>query len=201
MSAIDKDEALQLLGEDVHLIHSCIQAGWDDFEQDFSIAQRIKLSPRTKANIVNDMIVERVKTSFDGHIGAEWLDINQMFLLSFFNGIVLRFKKLDSTFAASNNPTKQSNNFARQRSLPGIAKTIHLNAGYRLNELSTELEGIYLTCPRNRKDIYWWHELGDAAAEGYGTNIVLPFNPTPPSDTKPFKIIRRDDERKDATDK
>ncbi|MCQ0032549.1 hypothetical protein [Burkholderia glumae] len=200
MTSIDKDEALQLLGDDIRVIHDCIHDGWHDFQSDFSPAQRMKLSPRTQSNIVNDLIVERAKTAFDGHLAAECIDINQMFLVAFINGIAIRFKKLDSAFAASNNPTKQSNNFARQRNLPGIIKTVHLNAGYRLNEFATELEGIYLTCPRNKNDIYWWHELGDNADDAYGTNIVLPFPPAPPNESKPFKIIRRNDDKKDATD-
>jgi len=204
MKPIEKSVALELLGEDLDLIHNCVRLGWGDFQEDFTPAQRMKFCPRTRANMVNDLIIERAKSAFDGHIRAEFFEINQMWVAAFQSGIAVRFKKLDEGFSARNIPTQQALNFVRQGALPGIGEGVNLNAGYRLDAFATKLEGIYLTCPRGKKSNHWWHELGKDAGEGDGFSHQLPFAPdsgapaTPAE--KPYKIVRRGGEEKDAAD-
>jgi len=203
MKPIEKAAALDALGEDLELIHNAVRNGWQDYLDVFTPAQRMKLSSRSRASVVNDLIVDRARMAFDGHLRAECLDINKMFVVAFQGGIAVRFKKLDEGFVASGIPTGQAMEFVRQGALPGIGDGIHLHAGYRLDEFETELEGIYLTCPRGRSANYWWHELGVDEDEGRGTTVVLPFEPPGPLSPvdRPFRIVRRDGEEKDAADK
>lgn len=203
MKPIEKAAALDMLGQDIDLIHNCVRLGWEDFVEEFSPSQRVKLSSRSRASIVNDLIVLRARSAFETHLNAHCLDIQKMFVVAFQSGIAVRFKKLDEAFIASGIPTTQALDFVAQGALPGIGEGVHLHAGYRLDQFESELEGIYLTCPRGRSANYWWHELGKDADEGQGTIAVLPITPMDPGPLteKPFKIVRRGGEEKDAAGK
>ena len=202
MKPIDKAAALEMLGEDLDLIHNCVRLGWDDFDEEYTAEQKMKLSPRTRANTINDLIVFRARSAFDGHLRANCLDINQMFIVAFNSGIAVRFKKLSEGFTASNIPTQQALAFAQQGVLPGISESVNLNAGYRLDAFATKLEGVYLAYPRGRKANFWCHEFGADSGQGDGNNLLLPFTPGPgPLDQpaeKPYKIVRRGGEENDA---
>ncbi len=202
MKPVEKHAALELLADELPLVHSCIKLGWDDFMSEYSPAQRLKMSSRSRASVVHDLIVLRARETFETHIGAQCLDKEKMFVVAFHAGAAIRFKKLDERFLASGIGTSQALDFMAQEALPGIPEYVYLQAGYRLNGLETDLEGIYLTCPRGRSANYWWHELG-ADAQDASDGLVLPF-PTPGDsglDAAPYEIVRRGGEEDDAASK
>lgn len=204
--SIEKAAAIEMLGNDLDLIQNCIRLGWTDFEEGYTPEQKMKLTPRTRANTLADLIVYRARSAFDGHLRAECMDINQMFVVAFNCGIAVRFKKLDDSFVASNQPTRQAMMFAQQGVLPGISEGVNLNAGYRLDPLATKLQGIYLACPRGQASNHWLYNFNENGGEESGRNITLPLFPMGPDPVtklaeKPFKIVRRGGEEKDGTDK
>jgi hypothetical protein len=123
-----------------------------------------------------------------------------MFVVAFQAGAAVRFKKLDDGFLASGIGTGQALDFMSQEDLPGMPECVYLQAGYRLNLLETDLEGIYLTCPRGRTANYWWHQLDAESGVAFDDNI-FPFAPTEPSGPTgaPYEIVRRSGEEDDAT--
>lgn len=203
MKPVEKSVALKLLGNNLDLIHNCVRSGWADFLKKFSASQRMVMSTRSRRCLVNDLIVLRARAVFEGNVEAVCMDIQGMFVVAFESGVAVRFKKLDDSFKASGIPTTQSLDFMRQEGLPGVGDGIHLHAGYRLDRFEAELEGVYLACPRSRTANHWWHELKEGEISATGETVVLPFDPSGPvsPEERPFKIVRRGGEEKDAADK
>jgi hypothetical protein len=93
-------------------------------------------------------------------------------LIAIGNSFLLRFKKLRENLSTSNIPTQQSIAFSEQHSLelPGMPPRLtHVNAGYVLNRMQTEIASAHITCPTGKQLVWSIDLLGTASAE------IVPF--------------------------
>lgn len=161
MDAISQELAEKRLNRDLPLIFKCINDAWEKYMQAYPANLRIAHSARSRASLIHDHIVEMARKYLEPRIGVACHEINKLFLVSFDSGIVIRFKKLDDSYRSSNIRTQQSLGFMEQSQLPlpEIDTAINLQAGYRLNALETQLQGIYLTHPTGEQANAWVMEL------------------------------------------
>jgi len=139
----------------------CIRGGVvDDYEWYTEKAYVHTL--RTKANIRRDHVVTRIMEAFHGLPNTGLIEKNDgLFLLVLYSPIInqtlaIRFKKLDNTLKAANIPTQQAEMFDDQFPLPEVPpKATYANAGYTLNQIGTDVDGVYITCPNGPNDFYW----------------------------------------------
>lgn len=78
----------------------------------------------------------------------------------------LRFKKLNSRRRACNQPTKQVAEFKGQESIGDIRGLCHIEAGYLLNDMGSEIIGFNLLCPNGPKRFYWDIDLTSLESKG-----------------------------------
>jgi hypothetical protein len=187
MSFMAQEQVEQILKNELPLIRQCIRMGWDRYMKDYPIALRTEHSSRSRASLVHDHIVMFARQILEPRQGICCHEINKLFIVSFDCGIAIRFKKLDECFRASNIRTQQSMDFMEQEDLPEIQAAVKLQAGYRLNMLETDLEGIYVTCPASRQANSWVLEL---AEEQYGINNVSHIRGVEAASAKKPKGVR-----------
>ncbi|MDL2284499.1 hypothetical protein LJC19_05085 [Oxalobacter sp. OttesenSCG-928-P03] len=153
---------IQKIAEDLPVIYSCIKDGWAIYQKEYPEHLKIAHTSRSRASLVHDHIASLARQRLEPRFGVHCHEIQKLFLVSFNSGVVIRFKKLDDNFRSSNIRTQQSLGFMEQETLPEIGKAINLQAGYRLNELETDIEGIYLTLPIGESGNAWIFELNEA---------------------------------------
>lgn len=196
MKVLNKKFAVMRLGAYLILIRACFLRAWDEY-QSLPIEQRIKLTARSRANVIHDLIVYAVRQAFDSVADIRLMEINKLFLMAVGCDLVLRFKKLDESLRSSGIPTQQSIEFSSQGDLPGIEKVTHLEAGYCLNDLETAIEGIYICCP-NGTSVLWYYEI--EPEEGEGSNIILLPRPAAPMPGARFTIKNDEQGKEEAGD-
>ncbi len=139
-------------------------------------------TPRTRANIINDHIVDAAKQLFaERHPEIAPFHAKGRRLFEVPNAAVLHFKKLDKQKRPSNYPTLFALDFNDpQRFLPGLGPLPRLAVGYRPSEDWTSIDGIFVTRPDGNQ-IRWFIEIGGEAdaVQPFTTNI--PNAPTPPT--------------------
>jgi hypothetical protein len=118
------------------------------------------MTSRTRAAFLHDRILVHIRRQFDGEKGVSFVrGRGGLTLLALQHRFLIRFKKLRRDLRTSNIPTQQSLAFARQQTLPGIPALTHLNAGYVLNRMQTNIESTHITCP-NGKQVAWALPMG-----------------------------------------
>ena len=162
MKKYPKDVVIPKIAAELPIIHSCIQDGWKIYQQEYSERVKIAHSSRSRASLVHDHIVSLARQRFEPRFGVHCHIIGRLFIVSFNSGVAVRFKKFDDNFRSSNIRTQQSLGFMKQEPLPEIGEAINLQAGYRLNKLETDIEGIYLTLPISENGNVWVFELNGA---------------------------------------
>ncbi|WP_162247148.1 hypothetical protein [Rhizobacter sp. Root404] len=177
---IVQSRADRLLKKDYLIISQLIVDAWRDYQQ-YPFTIQTAHTPRTRASAVHDHMVLRAREAFASMPHAKCIDHSGLFIVLLYDRIALRFKKLDDEFRSSNIPTQQSLDFVRQESeLPGIKTMMNLQAGYRLNRLQTDLEGVYVACPRGAENL-WIKELPIVKMASSASVISFPpsIKPTP----------------------
>ena len=176
-----QSRADRLLRKDYRILSRVITTAWEDY-QAYPFDVQAAHTPRTRASAVHDHMVSRAREAFGSVLHAQCTEYGGLFMVLLYGRIAMRFKKLDDDFRSSNIPTQQSLDFVRQESdLPGIKSMTNLQAGYRLNRLQTDLEGVYVACPRGSYN-HWITELsiepGSAGASVVEFPGVPPKTPT-----------------------
>ena len=147
MAYISKTDAEIILAPIIPALRSCILGAWD---QSLSLPFRHTFESRTKSGIVRDMIVAKIKESFDSFPGVTPIQTKHHFFLGVQN-LLIRFKKLNLNRLPQNYPTKQAVALeAQELELPGMGNTVYLNAGYRTDVTATKITSVFLTCQRNK---------------------------------------------------
>ena len=164
----NSSEGSSVLAPILPRIQSALREAWRDLES-LPDTFRADMTARTRAGFLNDRILVHIRRSLDGEPGVTFLrGRGGLTLLAFKQRFLIRFKKLRSDLRTSNIPTQQSLAFARQQTLelPGMPPRLtHLNAGYVLNRMQTEIASTHITCPAG-KEVAWEIPLtADATAE------------------------------------
>jgi hypothetical protein len=106
--------------------------------------------PRTRANIVYDLMTVQARLEFRGARGTEIIDApSGVTLLSIADAVCIRFKKLDEESLPSNNRTQATKDWESGDDLPGIPSALQrLALGYRLNRLQTAVKDVLISNSR-----------------------------------------------------
>jgi hypothetical protein len=160
------------------VLGKCIKGAWKDY-LGYPDHLRLQHTPRSRASLVHDHIVMRVRNAFDDFDDVRLHDINKLFVLVLPGEVVIRFKKLNDNLRSSGIPTQQRLEFAAQGDLPGIESVTHLEAGYTLNEFETAIDGVHVVCPYN-DSVLWAHEIF-VEDDDQAKVVALPAGPTSPA--------------------
>lgn len=145
-------DAIKALGSHLGEIRKSIHEGWGMLDEvPWNVRQA--MSPRSRANLVHDLIVDRASR----RLPAEIVDLSDLKLFVFDGKAALRFKKFGDDYISRNQPTKQVERFRAQEQMPGFPPFMNLEAGYILDRYTSEITSTHLVCP-NGKGVYW--ELG-----------------------------------------
>lgn len=153
----NSSEGSAVLGPILPRIQLALRDAWRDLES-LPAAIRADMTARTRAGFLHDRILVHIRRSLDAEPGVTFLrGRGGLTLLAFKQRFLIRFKKLRSDLRTSNIPTQQSLAFASQKTLelPGMPPRLtHLNAGYVLNRMQTDIASTHITCPAG-KEVAW----------------------------------------------
>lgn len=134
---------------------------WADWNK-LPLRVRAQLTPRARANVIYDLILQRAKAYFN-KLGddspVKLIEKNHLFMFGIRGQVLFRFKKLDRAGRYKNIPTKQQVNLSLQQDLPGVpGKCALVVIGYQLNTLETEIRSILVTYS-NGTQVAWDYQL------------------------------------------
>lgn len=190
-----ESQARSILSPYFPMIYDAIAAAWNEYSQDIG-DWGPDMTDRSRASIVHDLTIRSAIQQFDEMQGVRVVEQNRLFLFIFDESIALRFKKLDENKRSRNIPTQVTLDFLAQQEIPGIASTLHLEAGYVLNELQTDIDGIYIVCP-TRDRVRWSWAL---QAPDVGQVVQFPTAPPQPSVFQLFESSPRLPQEQDGSE-
>lgn len=150
------EEAKQLIPqEDTDRMAGWVLGGASDYFLYEPEKKRVH-SKRSRASLIHDHVIDRILKGFEEMQGAQLFRRQGRYLLSVNDSYLASIKKLDKSMRARGIRTGQAVAFIGQLPLfdmpPGVT---HLILGYRLNDLQTGIEGVYIMCPDG--DAVSWH--------------------------------------------
>jgi hypothetical protein len=178
----------------VDLYRSCVRDRVDGYYVEYAKRFQIVHSPRSRASLIHDHIIDLVRRRFGEVTGAQLVTVRGRFVLTFsrqgsaFHG---SFKKVDRTHRPRFIRTRQAVRFVGQVPLFEVEGTAtNLILGYRLNKLATGLAGTYIICPDGDAVAWVWQIDGaeqidlfpvgqPEAPAAWGTGPQQPARPRP----------------------
>ena len=166
---ISKPQALQILNPYFPTFAEVIPTAFGTFISHCGKGLHI-MSNGAKSFNIHDYIVNEAENRFADNDNVKILKVGLLHLAIVEECLFLKFKKFSHDLSTSNQPTEQVKRFYSQQLvygeqpfLPGIVDEefivkesfANINIGYILNETSTGISSLHVTCPRNSKD-YWW---------------------------------------------
>lgn len=156
---ISEDSAKSVLINYFPTLYRANAYGWEEYHRGIAVTGWLPaMTKRGRANVVHDLSVDFLIKEFDDDRNVRISEKSGLHLFVFNDMVALRLKKLDEEKKSSNIPTQQAFDYINQCELPTIPKALHLECGYILNSLETEIEGVFLTCPEGDR-IAWFIEL------------------------------------------
>jgi len=157
---ISQSDVFGVLEPHIPTIRECVHAGLDDFNVNYD-SERFRLSARSRASVIRDLIFFHVRRLFEGVKGVKILQKETFEGLLVEQRILLRIKKLNNKKQASNLPTRQALDFSNQQLcfegfLPPIAC---LNLGYIPDKAWVCAEEIVIACPNSMKTNAWYIDI------------------------------------------
>lgn len=132
-------------------LYECISYGYSDYIEYDSPRGHIH-NETVKANLIRSYIIHRVKQLLVEDSSIRLVENNKMLLLIIADRIAVRFKRLDEHLKSKNVKTKNVIDFRLHKLEVEGTELISLDAGYRLNNLRSEIEEIYFVCPDGDKN-------------------------------------------------
>ena len=123
-------------------LYDVVMKAWQRWLSDF-VPRLPDASPRVRANVVNDLMIDEGRRNLANRRGANWVMSQGRYLLNIKDQAILRFKKLDKYLQTQNYPTLGSRLFDRQEQgdFEGIPSQLpRVTVGYRLIKFETEVE-------------------------------------------------------------
>lgn len=163
-----------------NLFIECVLPAWRKYwSQNFDDI-RHAFTPRTRANIMHDLMILNAQDKFAGIKNVKLHHIGGVFFIEINRNIFLRFKKLNENKMPSNIPTQQTRKLLYQEELPGMLPhpTI-LVVGYELNRFQIDIRAVTITCPNGSTNA-WDFELNMTSGEILEvTELITGPPPTP----------------------
>jgi len=154
---LTETEARALFEEYRHLFIRCFEEAWDEYNDggQYSTEQRAKHSKRTKASVVNDLMIHRAYVVFRNVSGVQFVVKHGYHHLSIRDRALVRLKKLDKQGRPSNIQTERVKNLnSPNTKIDGLpTRARRLVAGYQENGVGG-LMAIFIVAPVGRKIEY-----------------------------------------------
>jgi hypothetical protein len=188
---ISYTEAQEVLNVHYSKLWEVVDNSWKEW-QNLPASFTSISSKRGRANGVHDLMVKNAKNlSFsDGSFNT--IEIKGMFclLVSTNKGLIAcKFKKLTIDGHSMNQPTIQVDKFKCQEEISGIELAHHLEIGYVLNDMETEISSIDIVCPSGGT-ILWKAEI---TPNGANNSLVGLWEDDSSKTTDTgFKVVRKD---------
>ena len=160
------------LADHLDSLNRIIQAGFDRY---LKTSDRHVHSPRSRASLIHDFIVDEAMAHFSNIKGVHCFFSSQLFLMNFSGKVLLRLKKLGEGNRTSNVSTLQSSMFEDQVQTEMFGEPVRLTAGYHPNESFTEIIYKIITYFSNNKE-QWTIPIEANSVDENVTPIEL-FNP------------------------
>lgn len=167
MALITFEDANSALGSKFPSLWNVVTGAWDDYANFIPENVKALASPRSRASLVHDFMVQRSLTLAETELGVSCLKHRLMFVLVFETQkgyIAMRLKKLNEYGFSKNNPTRQVDDFKNQVEIAGIDAKHHLEVGYVLNPLQTGIQSVELVCPSG-DGVYWMADMSPTQAK------------------------------------
>ena len=156
-----------------------VRGGFDYYFRHYG-ENSFRHTPRTRANIINDHIVDLAKHHFaEKHpeIGSFKVKGRRLFQVP--DAAILHFKKLDRQKRPCNYPTLFAINFNDpEQFLPGFGPLPRLAVGYVPSRDWTRIDSIFITRP-DGKTVRWSIELGGEGDSPQPLTLPTSNAPTP----------------------
>jgi len=120
-------------------------------------------SKRSTASLIHDHIVDNMARFAESEPEVELHLVSNLWVLSFPQGYLIRFKKVGRAKLAAGHVTKQVRRFRNHQQLDGLPKAINLDLSYELDG-DGMLRAVYLICPASVTANMWDSELVDDGA-------------------------------------
>jgi len=144
MRRLSRDAALSLIEAHNERFWRVCEEPWERWKQ----SPDPRLSPRTRANLINDWMLDTARREFAGVPGSEFVEIESkgLVLLRLDGQLVVRFKKFDDSRRPRNYQTAHARQYNQQMSLPEIPPATRVYCGYRLNRFRTDIRDVSISC-------------------------------------------------------
>lgn len=136
-------------------------------------------SRRTRANILNDAMIDRAKANFPG--GVAMRHHRNLLLLQFAGtaDVLINFKKLNRRGRPSNYPTPNALLFQQAQQLPGLPDEIRLTLGYDFDETHQRISEVRVL-QQDGDHVVWSYEILPPGAT-VQLPLVVPIVPIAPA--------------------
>jgi hypothetical protein len=140
------------------------------------------MEPRTKASLIRDIMVRKLRDYCDKTDGAHLHRKHQLTLVGLESCYVLRVKRLAAGFAVGVSPTQASKQYDANE-LPDYANELFEDApeatllylGWSVPENSPNEFKLYLICNNSRRQVLWAIALDDGQDDGRRVPVPLPL--------------------------
>lgn len=131
-------------------------------------------SRRSTASLIHDHIVANMARFAEDRPGVQLRSNQNLWVLSFPEGYLIRFKKVGRKKLASGHKTRQVRRFRNHQQLEGLPSAVSLDLSYELSD-DGMLRAVYLICPAGVSSNMWDSELKDDGAR----SVVVSLFGTP----------------------
>ncbi|HXA01898.1 MAG TPA: hypothetical protein VNW99_07920 [Cytophagaceae bacterium] len=160
---LTKEQAEQILSPFIPTITGSVKKGFRDYINScarYSEKRSLELKARTKATMIHNLIIERIREAFEDAPGITVKEYRDVFGLHFRNQVFIRFNKFNSRLEPTKARTKQRTRFENQQTvIPGFPrKPMFLYAGYTFTPSMTGIGSINISC-RFKGNKEWMMEI------------------------------------------
>ena len=179
---LTSEEARGILDPYMQPIAECVFVGYDvllDWRDKY-LEHYLQFSPTTCAGIVHDAMVARAAEVFRGmRPDVAVIEALGSKVITFYDRVVIRFKKLSANLEPRNARTKQQEEFSQHTLWPDLT---NLTAGYRLDPTGQEIRDVQIVCWYCSEKL-WNIELQYTSEDFLGARHVLVVEPSGPQIT------------------
>lgn len=202
------EEAKADLAEYAETFERCVRDALGDYVAEFK-EQRHKLSKRSQASIIHDLIADRLKSTY----GTERDGEDQVFVhkKGNLNQVIIgrgkykaRMKKLDAKLLSRSIPTESVLRFVWQESQRSFDETpapTHLHLGYQIvDDAALTASKVWITCPNGDQVGWQWELTAVADAAAAAAAAIAQIVPATAQPTKRMSVKRPENPAAEADD-
>lgn len=190
MGTVTQEEVREVIGDDHHVLRECVYNAFADLKE-FQAEKHPNMRVRARRTMLQDLVVRGVHDTYSETPGFRVVDPKTgRYLLCVRDRFILQMKHLTHEFQTVNTPTETAKLFNAQADVEGMPPLPRITLGYRLDQLESAVEGVYLLFSINNVPV-WWYRIEDADETGMTGAETLPLFPPkvdPAADTPARRV-------------